>query len=528
MSDDTTGSRKFRCRGGYHEPVVDRVQPQCERAGGRVDFDSLVAFARVLIVRACNAECLDVDRNCLQRAVRQAFVGRWRVATMCSGSEAPMVALDAAYVAAGSMFSSDGGIPTCVQHMFSAEADRSKQNFVRAVMGNDLQHLFADVRCLGESTALDVVKADTSGVQAEVPGADELFAGFPCTDVSSLNPYSKTEANRQTVACDSLRTGTCFRGIGRWAARHRPKLMLLENVMGLAAPGPQGSNLNVCIEVLESIGYCVRVYKLSPTLFGWPQRRPRLWMVCVDARAIGHQVATLHRVLDSLLHAFCGHAMTSLSDIVLPDHNSLVHEALTPPPKRRARGLLDKEPKWLNNHIELSLSKGQDWCGLRLPAGDIGQLYPGVLTLTDRQVDLLAVCGIPVPDVGSSDPLVRDISQDRLRDRGMRGVSDCVTPNGILWHSHLCRKLVGAEALRLQGIFYREPVNSLVQDTFSGAFLHDLAGNAFNTHCVIACHLAAKIALVVAQGATGGGSADLSWCSLLLWGHDEDSDSDAA
>ena len=67
---------------------------------------------------------------------------------------------------------------------------------------------------------------------------DILFVGFPCQDVSLLN--FKARASREAVLAGGLRTGTVFSSIVEFARQRRPKLIVLENVLGLGARGKQG------------------------------------------------------------------------------------------------------------------------------------------------------------------------------------------------------------------------------------------------------------------------------------------------
>ena len=90
--------------------------------------------------------------------------------------------------------------------------------------------LYPDCVLLAGSTQC----ADVDGVVRDVPDVDILFAGFPCQDVSFLN--SNASKSRAEVLSGNLRTGTVFKdGVVQFAKHHRPKVMILENVMGLAA-----------------------------------------------------------------------------------------------------------------------------------------------------------------------------------------------------------------------------------------------------------------------------------------------------
>ena len=57
------------------------------------------------------------------------------------------------------------------------------------------------------------------------------------------------------------------------------------------------------------------------------------------------------------------------------------------------------------------------------------------------------------------------------------GCAPCLTPTGVFWVGQRARLLVGAEAIRLQGIYLSRDL----ERRFPAALLQDLAGNSFST-----------------------------------------------
>ena len=117
-----------------------------------------------------------------------------------------------------------------------------------------------------------------------------LAAGFPCLDVSGLNPHSRTLRNRQCISQVALRTGEVFAGIVEYikamiCRRRPPEVIIFENVMGLKNPpkdDPNGpSNLDIVGLMLSGLGYRLHAWHLSPRMFGVPQCRQRVWTTAI-------------------------------------------------------------------------------------------------------------------------------------------------------------------------------------------------------------------------------------------------------
>jgi hypothetical protein len=193
------------------------------------------------------------------------------------------------------------------------------------------------------------------------------------------------------------------------------------------------------------------------------------------------------------------------------------------------------EQKWMSAHMEKCSRSGASWWDRGLPSEELMQLYPGLRRLTSRQLDLIRTEGVAIPDL-SEPPALMDISQER-EPKAFRGISPCVTPKGMLYHSQQCRRLCGYEALRLQGFLF--PLGGerdlKLRNDFESEFLHNLAGNAFSVHCALASVLAAVTTLAVAVGsdsdagfATVWSAGDVAWRKRLtaaVWGS-PDSDSE--
>jgi len=108
-----------------------------------------------------------------------------KVATMCSGTEAPLLALELVSRAC----EAQSGVSFPVSHIFSSEVEPFKQAYIERNFAPPL--LFRDVRELGHPQAHTAF-----GSLEDVPRArgdvDILVAGTSCVDYSNLNTSKKT------------------------------------------------------------------------------------------------------------------------------------------------------------------------------------------------------------------------------------------------------------------------------------------------------------------------------------------------
>lgn len=125
----------------------------------------------------------------------------------------------------------------------------------------------------GEMPAGDITKIEA----ADIPAHDILCAGFPCQAFSIAGqPHQKRK--RDKGEHDARRD--LINEVIRIAKHHKPRIMLLENVPALQ----QGKNKPYYKKILDDLydaGYHVYVSKLTASDFGIPQKRTRLYFVCL-------------------------------------------------------------------------------------------------------------------------------------------------------------------------------------------------------------------------------------------------------
>lgn len=106
----------------------------------------------------------------------------------------------------------------------------------------------------------------------------------------------------------------------------------------------------------------------------------------------------------------------------------------------------------------------------------VEETFPVLKTMTRRQLELLHLKGISLPDQFFR---VVDLSQNLNFASVTTDKMPCVTPDGAKFLTRRVRFMNGIEALRFMGIFFVD--EDRLNNAYSSAFLQDLAGNAYET-----------------------------------------------
>ncbi len=106
--------------------------------------------------------------------------------------------------------------------------------------------------------------------EKDIPAHDVLCAGFPCQSFSDFGKRKGFSDPR----------GTLFFDILRIAKHHNPKVLLLENVVGLVHHNG-GDTFETIKNSLSDAGYIVHWQVLDATMFGLPQKRNRVFIVAL-------------------------------------------------------------------------------------------------------------------------------------------------------------------------------------------------------------------------------------------------------
>lgn len=111
---------------------------------------------------------------------------------------------------------------------------------------------------------LSVVDVDS------VPKAEVLIGGFPCQEFSSCGPLGGLESER----------GRLYQTLITYMRKHKPAIAVGENVINLERM-EDGEVLKTIKADLADAGYKVEVWKMFAPDYGVPQRRTRLFFICV-------------------------------------------------------------------------------------------------------------------------------------------------------------------------------------------------------------------------------------------------------
>lgn len=99
---------------------------------------------------------------------------------------------------------------------------------------------------------------------------DVLIGGFPCQEFSSCGPLGGLDSDR----------GQLYKVMVNYMRVHQPKVVIGENVINLLRM-ENGDVIQKIVDDLGDTGYKVKVWNLFAPQYGIPQRRNRLFFVCV-------------------------------------------------------------------------------------------------------------------------------------------------------------------------------------------------------------------------------------------------------
>ncbi|KAH9072095.1 hypothetical protein EDB83DRAFT_2361141 [Lactarius deliciosus] len=366
-----------------------------------------------------------------------------RVATMCSGTESPLLALNLISRAMTEKF----GNTIEVEHVFSCEIVPFKQAYIERNFQPPL--LFRDVCELGDNYAYTAY-----GAKAYVPGnVDILIAGTSCVDYSNLN-------NEKKDIDQGGESGRTFHGMLDWVKKHRPPVVILENVC--SAPWP------AVVKKFEDAKYSAKSLRLDTKAYYVPHTRTRGYMMAVNAQSSSIPTKWAARMASMKRDA------SSREKLVQESYNSLDRRTGRTDWNRcesrhqRTRleeALGSKRP--LTNWDEGGAVKMLDYGWADWVSGQVERVWD----LMDISLLRSAVLGV---DPAYKRMWIASIGSNRV------GISPCLTPSMIPYITNRGGPMVGLEALHLQGL----PIDELLLTRETEDQLADLAGNAMSTTVV--------------------------------------------
>ncbi|KAH7106183.1 hypothetical protein BKA62DRAFT_689117 [Auriculariales sp. MPI-PUGE-AT-0066] len=419
-----------------------------------------------------------VKRSPDLRKVSSALNGRkLRVATMCSGTESPLLAMTMISQSMKALF----GVGLPYDHVFSCEIEPFKQAYIERNFKPPI--LFRDVCELGDEHATNVY-----GSKVRVPGnVDILIAGTSCVDYSNLN-------NEKQDIDSGGESGKTFHGMMSWVDNHRPPVVILENVCG--APWDR------VVEKFEAHGYSAEYVRVDTKKYYIPHTRTRVYLVAVNV-----QGSDIPGEWKNLIKSMERQASASLDAFLLSNDDMRITAAYAKMQREvrtdRAKGHID----WSRCENRHQRARNDEQLGFKRPltawetGGSCKVLdfcsQPWAQQQVERVWDLMDILLIR----GVADPLRRydsmyktivwNLSQnvDRMNLALRLGLAPCLTPTMIPFVTNRGGPITGLEALSLQGI----PINEILFTRETEDQLADLAGNAMSTTVVGSVIIAALI-----------------------------------
>ncbi|KAI6113021.1 hypothetical protein F5141DRAFT_1195546 [Pisolithus sp. B1] len=451
----------------------DDIPVQFSKTDGKIESSSLPPIHDI---PAMFADL--VSRVPQLKGVTEHIQGRkLRVATMCSGTESPLLALDMICQSVKDQHS----IALEFEHVFSCEIEPFKQAYIERNFKPPL--LFRDVCELGDYEATTAY-----GALAPVPGdVDLLVAGTSCVDYSNLN-------NERKSIDGGGESGRTFHGMMSWVSNHRPPLVILENVC--SAPWDRVK------DYFKRQGYSAEFLRVDTKLYYIPHTRTRVYLLAVDSRGSNIPMEWKNWISTKLKRP----ASSTLDAFLLPSDDPRIHQARqklvqdsggvsesrtgridwTRCESRHARARLEEAlgPK-------RPLTNWEEGGGCRMP--DFAWQDWGIRQV-ERVWDLMDISLLRSAKIGvdpSYKTLVWNLSQnvDRSTGSSKAGICPCLTPSMIPYITNRGGPMVGVEALAMQGL----PVDKLLLTRESQDELADLAGNAMSSTVVGACIIAALV-----------------------------------
>ncbi|GAB7347637.1 hypothetical protein MBLNU459_g4506t1 [Dothideomycetes sp. NU459] len=411
-----------------------------------------------------------------------------RVATMCSGTESPLLAFD--LIKDSLEVHGVNGLQ--IDHVFSAEIVPYKQAYIERNFQPPI--IFRDIV---EITTSEDGKATTAyGAKVTIPGGvDILIAGTSCVDFSGLNRLRKG-------LDDGGESGDTFNAVLSYAKAYRPRVVLLENVFG--APW------NAILDAYEKAGYVATGVLVDTKDFYLPQTRQRGYVFCCLRSALNSNINEdkLREQWKKTMAELKRPASSPTSSFLLPNDDPNVVRTRHMQAKQGLLTDSTREVDWSKCEVRHIKYRSQKELGNARPYTEWQE--SGTLVLPDyadkawhkRQVERVwdmqdcSVLRKALPTAGQYDVLFKtriwDVSQnvDRFTDSAPFGISACLTPSGIFFVTDRGGPLTYPETLALQGI----PLDKINFTTETERQVQDLAGNAMSSTVVGSAIIAALIA----------------------------------
>ena len=277
------------------------------------------------------------------------------------------------------------------------------------------------------------------------------------------------------------------------------------------APRPS-SNLEVCASLLRNQGWHLFAFRLCPTMFGVPQFRDRIYMpVFPESKLASMELTPIaaEAKLHDVFSRFVGSKPQALDDYLLAETDPYIlveHDRLQQEHKRKVKAELTRPKKSAragSKWIDSAIQRGGAWWQNFRPDSTVMATFPGLLSLTEREWEILKKVGVVFPEV---EPGAINLSpSDKLREKVFKNKTPCITTRARPYLTHRCRVMHAVEALRLQNIWYSPDNEAWVCSELGKNFGFDLAGNAMEGVSLSAAIMASVV--LMSNDCSGGSVA---------------------
>ena len=425
--------------------------------------------------------------------LQSAWPRDMRLATMCSGTEAPLLAMQLMKQATARHGKKFLDFPLDFTHVFSVEIEPFKQAYIERNFSPPL--LFRDVT---EFKNAGEVHTAYGGTAPQPQHVNILVAGSACVDFSSLN-------NQRSTVKEGESTKT-LNGINEYIKRHRPNMVILENVKGF----PWEKQ----VQQFRSIDYAAQFLHVDTKNFYLPQTRQRGYLVAFDKCRLEGEF-DLDKALEqwvSYMFKYQKRANAPFTDFICDDDDPRLHEARSAfeatNSSSRATDWAACRQRHANYRIENQygslrpMTHWQNNGSCLFP--DFGWIKWAKLQ-RERIWDTLDIRYLSQAAERNYDMNYKarwlELSQnvDRDSDAKQWGIVGCLTPTGQPYLTSRGGPVSGFESLILQGI----PIDYLNLNKETTRQLQDLAGNAMSVPVVNAAILSGILAIHKARKTPG-------------------------
>lgn len=415
--------------------------------------------------------------KCLQHLDGQPL----RVATMCSGTESPLLALEMIRDSLKTLSKEASFLQ--VEHIFSAEIEAFKQAYIDRNFAPPV--IFRDITEFIDAVKEDVPMAYTNyGGKVRIPGdAHILIAGTSCVDYSKLN-------NKQKGIADGGESGKTWLGAKAYCERFRPAIVIFENVVG--------ADWDQMLANYRAINYACQGMLVDTKHYYLPQTRQRGYMVCFDKARANTQGFGEQWV--KLMENFKRPASSPVSSYLLSSDQVVIRQQSHGDDAIREVDWSACELTQMDYRFTKKLGTARPFThwqesGSMLPPEN-GNAY-WFQAQVERVKDTIDCLYLrkALQERGGYDARFKtrivDLSQNvyRNEDSNPFGIIGCITPSGFCFVSDACRVLTAEETLVLQGI----PLSKISFTTETATQVQDMAGNAMSTTVVGSAILSALI-----------------------------------